>query len=318
MYDCSILADSISDQGYRLTTFRVTFPRFILAEVNTHRMFSRNSASSRAVPTEKVIGQLLDRPFVPQFNKRVKGMGVGEALSTSEQQRAESLWLELLDNAVHTVEALGDIDKSRANRLLEPFKWHTAIISATDWYNFFELRNHPSAQPEFQTIASMMQDAYHVSNPRELAAGDLHLPLVSLEEIDDEALAWPEPFIDWEMWAKVSIGRVAGVSYERTENRSREEDIALHDRLRNSTPPHLSPFEHVARPFYKNEWGAVDAGQNALHSFHDKLTDDSVGPEFIDRLCRNLEYCGNFHGWIQHRALIHNEHDASLMSNPFV
>src|SRR4051812_47823071 len=79
-YAAKILADSLSPEGIRLTTFEVTFPRFILAEFNTHRMLSRNSASSRAIPTEKLLKRVIDTPFVPSFNKRVKGMGVGEAL----------------------------------------------------------------------------------------------------------------------------------------------------------------------------------------------------------------------------------------------
>jgi hypothetical protein len=82
MYDVKVLADSIyglsSGQTARITTMQVTFPRFILAEINTHRAFSRNSASSRAIPTEKIIEQVVTNPFIPEtFNRRVKGMGVG-------------------------------------------------------------------------------------------------------------------------------------------------------------------------------------------------------------------------------------------------
>lgn len=313
MYDCQILQDSISDQGHRLTTFQVVFPRFLLAEMNTHRMFSRNSASSRAVPTEKVIAAIREDPFVPIFNKRVRGMGVGEPLSTDEQHLATDIWLDGMEDAISCVDELGDIDKSRANRLLEPFKWHTAIISATDWHNFFALRDHKSAQPEFQTIAAMMHDMYLASNPVELGPGEWHTPGVSKGEIDTEARTWPEPFVDWDMWMKVSVGRVAGVSYERTEKRERQLDIDLHDKLVTSVPPHLSPTEHVARPFVKDEWEMVDTMRNALRLIYEQSAYGKEHPEFVDRLCRNAEYCGNFHGWYQYRATIPNEHDASLV-----
>ena len=49
-----IAADSINVKGKRITTFIVTMPRIVLAELNTHRVFSRNSASSRAIPFTKM------------------------------------------------------------------------------------------------------------------------------------------------------------------------------------------------------------------------------------------------------------------------
>ena len=50
-YHAEVLIDSVNPAGQRLTTFVLRFPRFVLSEFNTHRMFSRNASSSRAIPT---------------------------------------------------------------------------------------------------------------------------------------------------------------------------------------------------------------------------------------------------------------------------
>src|SRR3954454_17073296 len=93
-FDAKVLADSVSPGGHRLTTVEATFPRFILAEANTHRVFSRNSASSRAIPTERNIERVTLDPFVPEtFNQRIKGMGVGDALEAEEAEKARHLWV---------------------------------------------------------------------------------------------------------------------------------------------------------------------------------------------------------------------------------
>lgn len=135
-YAVNILADSVSPDGVRLTTLEVTFPRFILAEVNTHRMFSRNSASSRAIPPEKQIERVMEHPFIPEtFNTRVKGMGVGDALVGQDAAAAEETWLTARDNAVGAAEGLIalDCDKSRIDlaandaRARSPVSRHTAL-----------------------------------------------------------------------------------------------------------------------------------------------------------------------------------------------
>ena len=241
-YSASILADSIGPHGRRLTTFEAVFPRFILAEVNTHRMLSRNSASSRAIPTEKQIERVRSHPFVPEFNERVKGMGVGEPLSGSQQRRAMVKWLDARDRAIEAAEGLLHVDKSRANRLLEPFMWHTAIISATEWDNFFALRCHPDAQLEFQKIAKMMQEAMWLSEPEPVERGQWHLPLLSTDELAEARQTQSES-----LWAEVSAGRCARVSYD-THNRDEHPWDDSQRRWRGlSSKGHWSPGEHPAQ-----------------------------------------------------------------------
>jgi hypothetical protein len=257
MYNAKVLADSVVNKpdGSRLLTVEATFPRFILAELNTHRVFSRNSASSRAIPTEKMIERVKENPFVPEtFNKRVKGMGIGEELSHTDQAQCKEHWLEACENAVQTAEILNEvgIDKSRANRLLEPFMWHTAIISSTEWDNFFALRcpegDEPDpdfpAQIEFQKIALLMRKAMRESEPKYLNAGEWHLPLVNENEFLEDDYSKTN---DMTYWAMVSAGRCARVSYDTHENfepvkKSYERGITLRD------SGHMSPFEHQATP----------------------------------------------------------------------
>src|ERR1044071_2309931 len=72
----TVLADSVSlingVSGPRFTTFEITYPRLILAELNTHRMLSKNSASSRAIPFEKMQANLTGRPV--RFGQANPGM----------------------------------------------------------------------------------------------------------------------------------------------------------------------------------------------------------------------------------------------------
>ena len=289
-FHAAVLADSISPEGVRLVTLEATFPRFILAEINTHRMLSRNSASSRAIPTEKIIERVRAHPFVPlTFNQRVKGMGVGEALDEAAAAEARAWWLSARDDAVNAAEMLAqlNVDKSRANRLLEPFMWHTAIISATEWENFFALRDNAAAQPEFRLLAQKMRAVMDASEPQPLDYGWWHLPLVNDAELatlcDARKRGGTEEREAVSMAKMLSASRCARVSYDRQHD---EEDfevtITRANRLRDSG--HLSPFEHVARPM---------------------VNDGTHHPED--------EFEGNFRGWVQMRKEIPYEDNAALL-----
>jgi hypothetical protein len=302
----NILADHIAvTSAVRLTTFELTFPRFILAELNTHRMLSRNSASSRAIPTEKQIQRVLDHPFFPlTFNKRVKGMGVGEEFDEDAAETAREIWTIARDDAVRAARALNDLglDKSRANRLLEPFMWHTAIVSATEWKNFFALRNHPAAQPEFRILAEMMQEAYEASDVTFVHEGEWSLPLTSHDFPFDEQ----NP--DWDRWKKISASRCARVSYDRhTDSEPVEDTIARAERMLVSLPPHLSSFEHVARPFTSAEMEAAN-----LLRRHYEITCRNQGWEYDAAYADSFFFRGNFRGWVQYRKEIPNEARADL------
>lgn len=238
-----ILADSVTLNGKRLTTVEGTYPRLVHAEVMTHRQFSRNAASSRAIPSKELIRQVKENPFIPDvFGSNQKGMQAGEALVGLAHEKAVSAWLKGRDYAVATAEELAELDvhKQIANRGLETYQWYTAIISATEWENFFGLRCHPDAQPQINTLATLIRAALADSIPNPLMPGKWHLPLTpDLAELIEAGFG-----ID--QIKKISAGRCARVSYlTHHGERDPSADIILCERLISSG--HMSPMEHVAR-----------------------------------------------------------------------
>lgn len=250
-YNAKVLADSLAPKhGKRLTTLQVTMPRMILAEFNTHRMFGRSSASSRAIPVEKRIKSVLDDPFVPDaFAKNQRGMQAAESLDTVQLEAARHIWLAGRDKAVEAARALVGlgVHKQWANRLIEPFCWHVVIVTATEWENFFNLRCHPAAQPEMRRTAEAMRDAMAVSQPVQfLSRDEWHLPLWGFEgdaEWYFERACGKTDISN----IKVSVGRCARVSYLTHDGRrDLDADVRLHDELLGNG--HMSPAEHQARP----------------------------------------------------------------------
>jgi thymidylate synthase ThyX len=280
----------------------VVFPRIVLAEFNTHRMFSRNSASSRAIPVEKMISMVREHPYVPtEWPKNQKGMSASENLENTPGywpvREAEEIWLLQRDEAVKS--ALGllrvGVHKQITNRLLEPFMWHTVIVTATEWSNFFNLRCHPAAHPEIRKVAELMRDALAASTPVELKYGEWHLPLIDEQDIAEafklaREMNLPEEGlparVEHSILVPVSVGRCARVSYLTHDGkRDHDADIKLHDDLLKNG--HMSPFEHVARPM-----GLADT---PIHSHR--------------YLGAAQHFSGNFRGWISYRKTIPHEED---------
>lgn len=290
MIEAKVIADSVSITGDRLTTVQATGPRYILAEVNTHRKLSRNSASSRAIPVEKQLQKVKDMlngtdPMHPvMWPVEQPGMQGGSELDGWQLERAYELWFTGMAGAVQAVEDyLNEVPeedrlhKSVVNRILEPYMWHTMLISSTEWDNFFTQRCSPLAQPEFRVMAEAIRDAIDASTPvykqpysrhDGVSIWDAHhMPLV------DEAEAHELQFDLQHDPRKVSIARCARVSYLTHDGvRDFVEDFNLFERLLHPGlgPPHMSPFEHVATP---------------VHVLNRATTP------------------GNFDGWIQQRHL---------------
>lgn len=242
-YNAKILADSVSPAGVRLTTMQVTFPRFILPEWNTHRVFSRNSASSRAIPVEKMIQRVKENPYIPEYwGANQPGMQAHQEIPETRKTFAYIEWVRALGEAIRSAEYLAKtgVHKQLANRLLEPFAWHTVIVSATEWGNFFGLRCHPDAQPEIRKIAEMMRDEMELSTPQLIQEGEWHLPLTpDLAELTHK--------YDFDQIKRISAGRCARVSFLTHDGkRDPEKDVELCEKLIESG--HMSPLEHVATP----------------------------------------------------------------------
>lgn len=279
MIRARVIADSVTPSGVRLTTVEATFNRYILAEVNTYREFTRNSASSRAIPVKRVLKQVWKDPAVPvHWGKNQAGMQANVELSGFRRWLARRLflWARLPILAVVWLLTRVRLHKQVANRLLEPWVWHTAIISSTNWENMLKQRDHKDAQPEFQVLARCIRQALAESTPQRLGWGDWHLPYVlpedwaavaSMEAVDvrDGAgnVVWPEyPEI-----ALIGAARCAAVSYVRQgEKRDPLKDLALADRLSKSG--HWSPFEHVAQATEGHTKDSnYDAGWKQLRKF---------------------------------------------------
>jgi hypothetical protein len=234
----------------RLTTMEVTFWRPMLPEFNTHRAFSRNSASSRAIPLAKQIQRIRDNPAGPVFwGKNQPGMSAHQEVNFGKMEgynyTVKEQWNAAMRDALHHAEILGEynLHKQVATRIIEAYMWHTVIVSFTESDNFFELRRPPSgimdpsfpAQPEMQVVAIEMYNAMKASDPTFLKEGEWHTPYIQ----KDEDLSLGDRL-------RVSAGRCARVSYLTHDGiRDIKKDLELADKLVSSK--HMSPLEHQAR-----------------------------------------------------------------------
>jgi hypothetical protein len=240
MFEAKVVLDSVSPAGKRLTTMTWKYPRFIHSEIMTHRMLSKNSASSRAIPFKMLLKQVMENPVVPiRFGSEQKGMQTGGEID--DPQMAEIIWLQARDHAVAKATRLADlgVHKSLCNRLLEPWMWITVVISGTE--NLWRLRIHPDAEVHFQRVATMAKEAMDQSVPDQLDVGEWHMPFIdSYETMDGHGL---------EVLKRASVARCARVSYLTHEGeRSITKDLILFDRLcQGSGFGHWSPHEHVAQ-----------------------------------------------------------------------
>lgn len=293
-----VVADSINAvDGNRITTFELKYPRFIHGELMTHRMFSRNASSSRAVPVKTFIKQINEQPAGPiHWGINKPGMQANEEFdfeNADEGWNPKSEWGEAANSAVLHAEKLSDnnIHKQVSNRLLEPFQFMNTVVTATEYSNWFMLRDHKDAQPEIRELAKCMLDAMNLSEPELLQPTEWHLPYIFHGDFDNNEDA-----------LKCSAARCARVSYinhDKTDP-SIEKDIELYNMLAvrpydsgkghvlgAGDPIHLSPLEHQARPM-KITMGCVDW---------------DIGTTHMD--VRNDElWSGNFRGWIQYRQLL--------------
>src|SRR5215469_2427261 len=250
------------------------YPRFIHSEMMTHRVFSRNAASSRAIPIKKMIAAVREEPAMPIFwGKNQSGMSAREQITDEARRLAEAEWRQALDNALKTAETLSDstidLHKQLVNRILEPFAWITVIINATEWSNFFTQRCHEDAQPEIQEIAKLLLAQYRASSTLPVELDGWHLPLIQPEERS----------LPVEMLKQISVARCARVSYLTHDGkRDPQKDVELYEKLvEGGANGHWSPFEHVATPA------------------------DTAG-----------EHSGNLRGWIQFRETFSQENVATF------
>jgi len=298
-----VVADSIAN-GIRLTTMEVRFHRFCLPEFNTHRMFSRNFSSSRAIPVAKMIEQVENEPAIPvHWGKNQAGM---QAREEHENIAAcKQAWKMVSEWSVESATGLEKqgLHKQIVNRIIEPFQFVKGVVTATEWDNFFKLRDHEAAQPEIQVLAKCMKQAMDESEPDKLEIGDWHLPYVSDKEWVEAHSGCDEKYI------KCSVARCARVSYMKHDNTSPsvEDDIELYNMLATrpytdkrgayspeNDPVHLSPLEHIATPMRNTRFDPT----GDLCYWED-------GASHCDR--KGNMWSGTLKGYIQYRKLIEGE-----------
>jgi hypothetical protein len=252
-----VVKDSIS-KGQRLTTLQLRYHRYIHGEFMTHRVFSRNASSSRAIPVKTMLKQVWSDPAIPvHWGANQPGMQARKHLEGFRLWAAKTAWIlaaKLMCVFAWLMVLIG-LHKQIANRILEPWQFIHVIVSATDWDNFFLLRDHPDAQPEIRELAREIKYWMDHSTPTELKVGDYHLPYITDEEFRLNSL---------EDCVKMSTARCARVSYLTHDGKkpSKEKDIKLHDDLVVAEPIHASPSEHQATPaedddYYKNFRGWI-------------------------------------------------------------
>lgn len=281
LISATILADSISPQGVRMTTLELIYPRMILAELNTHRVFSKNSASSRAIPTKRMIKNIRANPAVPaSWRLNQAGMQGYEVASDAVILAGQAIWLQAMEDAIRHAEALDELGlhKQIVNRLTEPFVHMKTVLTGTYFENFDGLRRHHMADPTIEALAWAVYNARNESTPVELQPNEWHLPYIT--DLDRERLT-----IDGLL--KVSAARCARTSYNNMEGKvsTIDEDIALHDRLLVEQPIHASPAEHQGTPDTVDHYEAY--GDYPVYS--------------------NPHLHGNLGGWVQYRKTLDNE-----------
>lgn len=257
--EAKVIADSyhLNDRN-RITTLQLKYHRFIHAEFMTHRVFSRSASSSRAIPINKIIGQVWNDPAMPlHWGANVSGMQAKKELSGLNLWAAKTVWKTASKFAcifAYLFSKIG-LHKQIGNRILEPWQYINVILTATEFENFFELRIHPDAQPEIQELAKQIKQAIDNSIPKELQVGEWHLPYITDEEFE---------LCDYDILLKCSTARCARVSYSNHDGSkpSVKRDVELHDKLVVSEPLHASPAEHQATPgeygkFYRNFRGWI-------------------------------------------------------------
>lgn len=275
MIDAKIIADSVSPEGKRLTTIEVNFHRFILAELNTHRVFSRNYQSSRAVPIEKMIEQVRDNPAMPvHWGANQSGMQANKEVEDAAQGQAIIEWTNAAQEAANIAGNLNElgVHKQIVNRILEPFIWTKGIITATDdgWESFFKLRCHSAAQPEIRALAELIRERYNESAPTVLNYGMWHTPYYV------SGFWYPDSQCTLREAIMISTSCCAQVSYRKLDD-SLEKAKRIYERLNfpkdgvfPDDPPHFSPAEHCAlclsdeeqNAFWESEYSDSDIGGN--------------------------------------------------------
>lgn len=300
-----IVADSVSPTGKRITTYVLEYPRFVHSEFMTHRVFSRNAASSRAIPVSKMIEHMMYNSAEPtHWGKNQSGMQAKEELEQPHKIRVQQTWAEAKFNAIDAANKMHNegAHKQIVNRILEPFQMIRVVCTATEYDNFFYLRYHADAQPEISQLAECMWLAREHSIPEVLQPGEWHVPFVNTSrDAAGKRYYWnfisetEKVEISLEYALKVSASCCAQVSYRKLDT-SLEKALDIYNKLVTMKPVHASPFEHCATPMQVRDLQNDKVNLPMASATWEKgITHTDI---------KGNMWSGNFAGWIQYRQLI--------------
>lgn len=345
-YACRVVADSAYMHNgvlYRLTTMVVKLPRIVLAELNTHRVFSRNSASSRAIPTRKQLRALVRAAFVPSsFGTAVGGMNAGPALEGELLETAIAVWGDALYSQMWYALCL-----TTSPDYVER-EWEQWVLEENDDFGAFvmdvaariEDKTNPIHNEQLLwttkgltnrllepfmmhevIITSTEWENFFNLRTDENAQEEIRTAAVMMKEAYDSSVPevlsegeWHLPFIqpeekEWakqnpELAVKAVTARCARVSYLTHD--TGKLDLNADYRLADSLGEngHRSPFEHAGEPFGAAEWSLREDGIAALvNSPYATQVPDYV----LKQTTKSLEFAGNFRGWGQARRRLPSE-----------
>lgn len=240
MISAKVIAHS-SHKGKEVCTMELEYPRYIHAELMTHRVFSRNAASSRAIPIEAMITQVEEHTVMPLWTQNQAGMQGKLITNGNTIHTLNDIWLEAAHCAVEHAKLLADAGahKQNVNRILEPFQHIKVIVTSTQWINWDNLRTHSDAQPEIQALAKEMYFQRAVSHPKELQDGDWHTPYAEASYAQEDRLA-------------ISASCCAQVSYRKLDD-DLTKAFKIYGKLIQNDPIHASPFEHQCTPLLEGD-----------------------------------------------------------------
>lgn len=281
MITANVITDSIAN-GVRITTVELQYPRFIHAELMTHRVFSRNAASSRAIPAKKVREQVWKEPALPvHWGENQRGMQAKNSLHGMKLRLARTMWRGASNVAcgLHWAMEKVSLHKQVSNRILETFQTMKVLVTSTEWANFLWLRDHEDAQPEIRVLAEQLSLALDSSNPTTLGYQEWHMPYITPELREK---------YDLQTLLMISVSCCAQISY-RVLDASLAKAEQIFRSLTSGSRVHASPFEHQASP---------------IPTYH-KLSNTKakrIGVTHVDT--DGERWSGNFRGWVQHRQLV--------------
>lgn len=297
-----VICDSYSvESGQRMTTYEIQLPRFILAELNTHGLLKKCTQSSRAVPITAMLDLYNDNFYIPPgFGVNQAGMSSTKYLEGDDKLEAEALWKSAETDIRYYVETLGkkdglNVHKQWAARLYEPFMYTKLVITATEWDNFFWLRDdEDAAQPEMVDLTRKMKAARDASVPQELSAGQWHMPYVDCTYWWDQQEFFDADGkkIDLETALMLSASCCAQTSYRKADD-SLEKAKIVYDKLFGGSKPHFSPCEHQGKVMKKSKAGVIE------RLFPSRLEE---GVSHMDR--EGKLWSANLQGFVQYRKIL--------------